>query len=307
MKHVSVLFQTVMEWLQPTSGARYIDGTLGFGGHTAGILERSVPDGLVLAFDRDEQAITAAQERLGPQRARVTFMHSSFARMAEVAPMHGFGSVAGIVLDLGLSSMQLDDPQRGFSFRFDAPLDMRFDQSRGATAAEFVNNLTETELADLFWRYGEERRSRQLARVIVANRPIVTTRQLADLIAAHTPRRRQQKMRIHPATQIFQALRIAVNDELGALEQGVPAAIELLQSGGRLVVISFHSLEDRYIKRLFRELSRECVCPPQQPICTCNQVPVIRLPQRKAIQSSPDEIADNPRSRSARLRIAEKL
>jgi 16S rRNA (cytosine1402-N4)-methyltransferase len=223
--------------------------------------------------------------------------------MAPISEAHGFEHFDGILLDLGLSSRQLADSQRGFSFLREGPLDMRFDATQGATAADLINNLSEAELADIFWRYGEERRSRQWAKVIVANRPITTTTQLADLIAAQVKRRG----RIHPATQIFQALRIAVNDELEAVERGVKVAIELLSANGRLAVISFHSLEDRFVKQFFRQLSRDCICPPEQPICTCNRQPVLRLITRKAIQAGAEEIADNPRSRSARLRVVEKV
>ena len=326
--HVTVLFEEVIHWLQPRSGGLYVDGTLGYGGHTSGILAASVPDGRVLAFDRDADAIQAAQARLGglspaPSAggnsdvsdtsesgdllARVTFAHTSFAEMRRVAPSEGFLQVDGVVLDLGLSSMQLDSRDRGFAFRYDAPLDMRFDQRQTLTAATLVNNATESELLEIFESYGEVRRARRMVRVVVENRPILTTKQLADLIAGATPAKERRKSKTHPATQLFQALRIAVNDELGALAEGLPAAIDLLKPGGRVAVISFHSLEDRYVKRLFRELATDCICPPRQPICTCDHRATIRLPHRKAIQPSTTEIERNPRSRSARLRIAEKI
>ncbi len=303
--HISVLFQEVLDGLQPNADGLYIDGTLGFGGHTLGLLQATSPNGRVLAFDRDQNAITEARKRLGENGVldRARLIHASFAEMGTAAPANGFTNVDGIILDLGLSSMQLDSRTRGFSFRYAAPLDMRFDETDHVTAAELVNELSADSLADIFWRYGEEKRSRFFARKIVENRPITSTTQLADLIASFSNR----KQRTHPATQIFQALRIAVNDELGALERGLPAAIELLKPGGRLAVISFHSLEDRFVKQSFRELSTDCICPPQQPICTCDHRAVIRLPRRKATQPSSAEIAANPRSRSARLRIAEKL
>ena len=217
--------------------------------------------------------------------------------------MGSYGQFDGILLDLGLSSRQLADSQRGFSFLREGPLDMRFDTTQGPTAADLINNLTEAGLADIFWRYGEERRSRQWAKVIVAHRPLTTTTQLAELIANQVRRRG----RTHPATQIFQALRIAVNDELSLVEAGVELAIEALRTNGRLAVISFHSLEDRFVKQTFRQLSRTCVCPPEQPICTCNQQPVVKLVTRKAVQASAEEITANPRSRSARLRVVEKI
>lgn len=319
-QHVPVLYEEVLALLQPRPGGLYIDGTLGAGGHTAGLLQASAPDGRILAFDRDPQAIAFARQRLAQSpghdaRAlvqRVTFINSSYALMAQVAPEHGFGPeqdgegrVDGILLDLGLSSRQLADPERGFSFRQEGPLDMRFDPALPATAADLVNELPEAELADIFWRYGEERRSRHFARAVVQARPLRTTTQLAETIAAVAGRQRHK--RIHPATQIFQALRIAVNRELDELEAGLAAAITLLKPGGRLAVISFHSLEDRVVKHTFREQSRDCVCPPHQPICTCDARPVLRLVTRKAVQASETEVQANPRSRSARLRVAEKL
>ncbi len=303
--HISVLYKEVLDGLQPVSGGLYIDGTLGFGGHTLGLLQASSPNGRVLAFDRDKNAITEASRRLAEHDvlAYTHIIHASFAEMGMLAPANGFAEVDGIILDLGLSSMQLDSRTRGFSFRYPASLDMRFDETDGVTAAELVNELSADSLSNIFWRYGEERRSRFFARKIVENRPINTTTQLADLISAHSSR----KQRTHPATQIFQALRIAVNDELGALERGLPAAIKLLKPGGRLAIISFHSLEDRFVKRSFRELSMDCVCPTHQPICTCDHRAVVSLVRRKAIQPTSAEIAVNPRSRSARLRIAKKL
>lgn len=302
--HRSVLYQECLTALQPYSGGTYIDGTVGAGGHTRGILEHSAPDGKVLAFDRDPTALEVARAQVGASADRVTWLQASYADMQLLAPQNGFVQVDGILLDLGVSSMQLDTPSRGFALRYDATLDMRFDPDQPQTAADLVNTLPEAALANVFWQYGEVRNSRQLARVIVNNRPITTTIQLADLVSANSPRRNK---RIHPATQVFQALRIAVNDELGALERGLPGAIELLKPGGRVAVISFHSLEDRFVKNLFRDLSRDCICPPHQPICTCEWQPVVRLVTRKAIQASDEEMQVNPRSRSARLRVAEKL
>lgn len=301
--HTPVLYQEVLDLLRPQANGRYLDGTVGAGGHTAGILAASAPDGRVLAFDRDPEAIAFARQRLAEFGDRVSLVNDSYARMGEVAPALGFGQIDGILLDLGLSSRQLDDGARGFSFRQAGPLDMRFDQTYGETAADLLNHRTEAELAEIFWRYGEEKQSRKYARLIVAHRPITTTTQLADLIATHSGQRRR---RIHPATQIFQALRIAVNHELEAVETGVPAAIDLLKPGGRLAVISFHSLEDRFVKRLFRQLSRGCTCPPEQPVCTCGGQARLRLITRKAVQATETEIAANPRSRSARLRVVEK-
>lgn len=301
--HVSVLLAEVLALLQPQPGGRFIDGTVGAGGHAAGLLAATAPDGQILAFDRDPAAIAFARKRLQADASRITFVNASYAEMARLASTLGFDQVDGILLDLGLSSRQLDDGQRGFSFLQDGPLDMRFDPSQGVTAADLVNNLTEAELADVFWRYGEERLSRKLARAVAAARPLTTTAQLRQVVEAAAGRRGRK----HPATLVFQALRIAVNEELAAVEKGLDAGIHLLKPGGRLAVISFHSLEDRLVKQTFRQLSRDCVCPPQQPICTCKAQAVVRLVIRKAVQPSAAEIAANPRSRSARLRVVEKL
>lgn len=300
--HIPVLFDEVLDVLQPKTDGRYIDGTLGAGGHTAGLLQRSAPSGRILVFDKDAEAIAFAQKQLEPFGERVTYVHASYADMGTLAPQNGFTAVDGILLDLGLSSRQLDNAQRGFSFMKEGPLDMRFDTSQGETAADLLNNLDEAALADIFWRYGEEKSSRKIARIIVAERPFTTTTQLADKIA-QTVRRRG---RIHPATQTFQALRIAVNRELETVETGVLAALELLGQNGRLAVISFHSLEDRFVKQTFRQLSQDCTCPPQQLICTCGGQAKFRLITRKVIQASAEEIARNSRSRSARLRVIEK-
>lgn len=301
--HTSVLYHEVLELLRPQPGGRYVDGTVGAGGHSAAILQASAPTGRVLAFDRDREAIAFARQRLAHFGDRVVFVHASYAEMKHLAPAHGFEPVDGILLDLGLSSRQLDDSSRGFSFMKEGPLDMRFDPTQGETAADLVNNLDEAELADIFRRYGEERHSRKIAQAIVNNRPVSTTTQLANLIA----RQVQRRGRIHPATQVFQALRIAVNRELEAVEAGVQAAISLLAPAGRLAVISFHSLEDRFVKRYFRRLSQDCVCPPQQPLCTCAAQATVRLLTRKAVKASAAELEANPRSRSARLRAVEKL
>ncbi len=305
-EHVPVLYDEVLALLEPRPGGQYVDGTVGAGGHSAGILEASAPDGRLLAFDRDEEALSFAADRLAEHSNRVTFVHDSYSRMGELAPIHGFTKVDGILLDLGLSSRQLENPARGFSFQREGPLDMRFDTSAGKTAADLVNSLSANALADIFWRYGEERLSRKYARAIVSARPISTTFELAKLIEHEAPGHSRRR-RIHPATQVFQALRIAVNQELAELEVGLQEAIELLQPGSRIAVISFHSLEDRFVKNFFRDLTRDCVCPPRQPICTCDAEAVVRLITRKAVKPGEQEIEINPRSRSARLRVAEKL
>ncbi|MFQ5421510.1 MAG: 16S rRNA (cytosine(1402)-N(4))-methyltransferase RsmH [Anaerolineae bacterium] len=301
--HIPVLYHEVMTLLQPRPDGRYLDGTVGAGGHTAGILAASAPTGRVLAFDRDPEAIAFAQQQLASFGSRVLFINSSYADMGRLAPQHGFDVVDGILLDLGLSSRQLDNAARGFSFMREGPLDMRFDPTQGETAADLVNNLAETALADLFYRYGELHNSRHLAKVIAAKRPFTTTTQLAGVIAQQS----RKRGRIHPATQVFQALRIAVNRELEAVETGILAAIDLLAPGGRLAVISFHSLEDRFVKQTFRQMSRTYEDAPELPTGRRPLQPTLQLITRKPIKAAAPEIAANPRSRSARLRVAERL
>ena len=301
--HIPVLFHEVLAILQPSRDGRYIDGTVGAGGHTAGILQESAPTGRVLAFDKDPEAISYAQTQLADFQDRVTYVNASYTKMGRFAPQMGFSEPDGIVLDLGLSSRQLNNPERGFSFMKEGPLDMRFNPNKGKSAADLVNNLSEAELADIFWRYGEEKQSRKIARVIVEQRPFTTTTQLADAIASNV----KTNKRIHPATQVFQALRIAVNHELEDVEKGIMAAIDLLPSGGRLAVISFHSLEDRFVKQTFRTLSKDNTPPPGYPVDENSGPATLRLMTRKAIQASSIEINQNPRSRSARLRIVQKL
>jgi len=301
--HLPVLYKEIIHALQPKATGRYVDGTLGAGGHTAGILEASAPDGQVLAFDLDPQAIEIACARLSPFGERVHIIQASYVEMAEQAASLGWDKVDGIVLDLGVSSMQLDTPERGFSFLQDGPLDMRFTPHASLSAADLVNSLPESELAEIIFRYGEERLSRRIARVIVQHRPFSTTRQLADLILKALGK----KERIHPATRTFQALRIAVNGELDSVESVLPTAIKLLHPGGRLAVISFHSLEDRIVKEIFRRESTDCLCPPRQPVCTCGHKAIIKEINRKPLEAGETEIQENPRARSAKLRVAEKL
>jgi 16S rRNA (cytosine1402-N4)-methyltransferase len=306
--HQPVLLREVLAYLQPRAGGRYIDGTLGAGGHAAAILEQSAPDGRLLGFDRDPAALAFAASRLAPFGDRFAGVAQSFGDMGAVAPERGFGGADGILLDLGLSSRQLEDAGRGFSFLKEGPLDMRFDPRQGATAAELINNSSAEELADIFRRYGEEGQSRRIARILVDHRPLQTTSELAGLIEREIGRHGRKGQRFgpgrHPATQVFQALRIAVNDELGEIERGLRAATDLLRPGGRLVVISFHSLEDRLVKQFIRRESRDCICPPEQPVCTCGARPRLKPVTRKAVKATVEEIEANPRSRSARLRVA---
>ncbi len=302
--HEPVLYHEIILALQPRPGGYYVDGTVGAGGHAKGILEASSPDGKLLGLDLDPQALTLAKEHLAPFGDRVTLKRASYPTMLEQLEALGWETVHGIVFDLGLSSMQLDTPERGFSFRSEAPLDMRFDPQAETSAADLVNNWPEADLADLIYRYGEERRSRQIARAIVAARPILTTTQLANVVAKVN---RSRKKGIHPATLTFQALRIATNQELDAIERVLPTAISVLAPGGRLAVISFHSLEDRIVKQFFRRESQDCLCPPRQPICTCDHKAILIELTRKPIRPSEAETYENPRARSARLRVAKKL
>jgi 16S rRNA (cytosine1402-N4)-methyltransferase len=302
-QHIPVLYDEVLASLKVGPGRCYIDATLGAAGHATGILQNSAPDGRLLGLDADPEAIAFAEQVLNPFRERIVLRAANFREMRAVATSLGFERVAGILMDLGVSSRQLEDADRGFSFAQEGPLDMRMDPSLEHNAATLVNDLPEAELADLLWRYGEERHARRIARAIVAARPIATTGQLADLVA-HTIGRREK---IHPATRTFQALRIATNDELEALSQALPQALDLLEPGGRLAVISFHSLEDRLVKRFYQQEARDCICPPETPICTCDHRASLQVVTRRLIRPTPEEVSRNPRSRSARLRVAERL
>jgi len=292
----------VIEALAPRSGGRYVDCTLGDGGHAQAILERSEPEGRLLGMDADPEAIEIARRRLASWGRRVILVHSNFERIGTVLQENQFGPVDGIIVDLGWSSRQMKDARRGFSFQQDGPLDMRYDPERGRPAGEWINSLDERELADLIWRYGEDRQARRIARAIVAHRPLCRTRELAELIERTVGRREK----IHPATRTFQALRIVANDELGVLERTLEQLPALLAPGGVLAVISFHSLEDRIVKRFLRREAAGCVCPPEAPVCTCGGRPRLEVKPRKAISPTAGEIAANPRARSARLRVARK-
>jgi len=301
--HVPVLLEEAMHWLNPVPGGRYIDATLGLGGHAAAILERSAPDGRLLGLDADPQAIAIARERLAGAGERVIYMHARHEQLAQVASETGFVGCQGVLLDLGVSSLQLDDPERGFSFRASGPLDMRMDPGSTLTADEIVNRWPEEDLYRTIRDYGEERFAGRVARSIVAARPIRDTAHLSEIVA----RAVRTSGRIHPATRTFQAIRIAVNGELDSLTEALPQALSLLAPGGRLVVISFHSLEDRIVKQFMARESQNCICPPTLPVCECGHVAQLRRLTRKPVQAGEAEIARNPRSRSARLRAAEKL
>jgi 16S rRNA (cytosine1402-N4)-methyltransferase len=307
--HIPVLFDQVLVGLRIQPGGRYIDGTLGAAGHASGILRMSAPGGQLLGLDADPQAVAFAQQVLQEYGNRAVLQAANFRQIKTVAEALGFVPVDAVLMDLGLSSRQLADGVRGFAFSQSGPLDMRFNPSQGQSAGDLVNHASETELAELLWRYGEERQARRIARAIVAERPLTTTDELAGLVARttrHGQKRRQRRERIHPATRTFQALRIAVNDELGALAQALPQALDVLRPGGRLAVISFHSLEDRIVKRFFRQEAQDCICPPEAPICACQHQAQLTLITRKPIQPTPEEKGRNPRSRSAKLRIVER-
>lgn len=301
--HRSVLYQETIVYLAPKSSGRYLDCTAGAGGHAFGILEASSPDGQLIAIDLDPTAIQLTSERLRPFGQRATVLHDSYLNSARILQRKGWEKVDGILLDLGVSSMQLDQVERGFSFRSEAPLDMRFNPTAGETAADLVNRLTEKELADVIWKYGEERHSRRIARRIIQTRPVLTTTQLAEAVRSAVGGTRG---RIDPATRTFQAIRIAVNDELRTVEEAIPGLIELLKPKGRLVIISFHSLEDRLVKLAFRRESVDCLCPPEQVICTCGHKASIKILTPRPVVAGQEEINENLRARSAKLRAVEK-
>lgn len=302
--HQPVLYKEIIHALQPRRGGRYVDGTLGAGGHARGIMEACAPDGQLLGLDVDPQALAIARKTLAPYEGRVHLAQASYTTLSAQLERLGWSKVDGIVLDLGASSMQFDTPERGFSFMQDAPLDMRFGPHAAQTAADIVNSYSERELADLLYEFGEERDSRKIARAIVDKRPLHTTRELVAVIEAVSPRRGD---RLHPATRAFQALRIAVNDELASVKAVLPQAVAGLRSGGRLAVISFHSLEDRIVKEFFREQGRDLVNPPYERIYEEERKATLKEVNRKPITPSEEETKNNPRARSAKLRIAEKI
>jgi 16S rRNA (cytosine1402-N4)-methyltransferase len=307
MNHVPVLLDETIDLLRPRDGGVYVDGTLGGGGHAEAILEGSAPAGRLLGLDLDPEAIERVANRLRRYAPRVVLVNASFAEIERVARWEGFAPADGILLDLGVSSFQLESAERGFAFREEAPLDMRFNpRATGPSARDLVNQASADELTDLLRRYGEEPRAKLIARAIIdrrGRRPIETTTELAALVERAIGRRG----RIHPATRTFQALRIAVNRELEALAAALPQAVELLAPGGRLAVISFHSLEDRIVKRYFVDQAATCVCPPGLAVCICGRKPVVSIVTRHGIKPAEREVAANPRSRSATLRVVEKV
>lgn len=309
-RHVPVLIGEVLAALEPARGGLFVDCTLGMGGHSEALLEMSSAVRLV-GIDRDGEALALARERLSRFGERFRAVHADYREIASVVAAEANGEpVAGVLADLGVSSYQLDEAERGFSFSHEAPLDMRMDRSEGETAADLVNRLAERDLADLIYEFGEERASRRIARAICRareRRPIATTTELAEIVARASgiPRHKQ---RIHPATRTFQALRIAVNRELEGLDRFLDDAIAALEApGGRIAIISFHSLEDRIVKRRFNALSGHCSCPPGFPVCVCGARQIIRPLTRKPVVASEREVETNPRARSAKLRAAERV
>jgi 16S rRNA (cytosine1402-N4)-methyltransferase len=308
--HLPVLAEEVIEMLQPAAGSLQIDATVGGGGHTERILEASDPDGRLLGLDADGAAIARVAQRLERFGDRLVLRQANFRELGSVAPAAGFGAVDGLLFDLGLSSFQLADTERGFGFRAGGPLDMRFDTGRGVSAADLLATLDATELTALFRQFGEEPFAPRIARAIVEARrtaPITTAEELAALVERVAPRTAPGRRRIHPATRVFQALRIAVNEELDALSDALAVAVDLLRPGGRLVVLSYHSLEDRIVKRFLDAERKGCICPPSVPVCVCGRTPRLRLVTRPSLTPTDAEIAANPRARSARLRAAERI
>jgi 16S rRNA (cytosine1402-N4)-methyltransferase len=302
--HAPVMVAEILQALTVRPGGRYVDCTVGEGGHAEAILA-TAPAIQLLGIDVDPETVAAAQERLAPFGPAVRLTQDNFRDLAAVCRSHHFLPVDGALLDLGVSSRQLADARRGFSFQVEGPLDMRFGLGR-LTAADVVNGWPEEEIAEVIWRYGEERHSRRIARAVIQGRPIRTTTALSAIVARAVGPAGARK-RLHPATRTFQALRIATNDELGALSQALDQVLQVLAPGGRLAVISFHSLEDRIVKHFLQREARDCICPPQTPGCVCSHSASLRPLFRGALRPSPQEVAANPRSRSARVRAAEKL
>ena len=302
--HVPVLYHEVLQYLQPSPGKKYVDGTLGAGGHAFGILQQSSPDGELLGLDLDPTAIAIASEKLQPFNNRVHIEHTSYCNIIETLSLHNWESVDGILVDLGVSSMQLDMADKGFSFQQDGPLDMRFNPNQEKTAWHVVNQYQKTDLINILRKYGEIAGAERIADAIIKARPLQSTGQLREIILSVV---KNNPRKVHPATLVFQAIRIEVNQELSGVESFLPDAITALHSGGRLAVITFHSLEDRIVKHYFQMESKDCLCPPKQPVCTCGHKASIKILTRKSIQASKDEMSQNSRSRSARLRVVEKI
>lgn len=306
--HQPVMPEEAAENLKASEGGQFIDATVGGGGHSERLLQAH-PETQVLAIDRDAEAVNAAENRLSRYAGRIKIRQGVFSEMKQTAKNEGWQTVDGVLMDLGLSSIQLDKPERGFSFKYDAPLDMRMDRKSTLTAARILNTASESRLADIFYKYGEERRSRQLADAIVKRRKEKKwerTGEFADLVERVTASRDNRRRSLPPATRCFQALRIAVNSELQELEKGLQEAIDLLRTGGRVAVISFHSLEDRIVKNTFKHEAANCICPPGIPECRCGKKVRLKIITRKPLRPTPEEVESNRRAKPARLRVAEK-
>ena len=308
--HTPVLLEEAISSLRCKSGGIYVDGTVGGGGHARRILETTGPDGLLIGLDRDDDALRESEKNLASFGTRKILRKANFSQICEILTDLGISKVDGILLDLGVSSHQLDTPERGFSFTpVDSLLDMRMDQDQKSGAYEFINQTSEKELSKVIWEYGEEIMAKRIARAIIRARrtsPIMTTASLSDIVVQALPPD-QRNRKIHPATKTFQAIRIRVNDELDSLEQGISSGIDKLKEGGRFSIISFQSLEDRIVKNAFRLWSKNCVCPPGVPICTCGHQPKLKVLTPKPVKPTATEIKMNPRARSARLRTAERI
>lgn len=307
--HIPVMLDECLEGLNIKADGIYVDGTVGGAGHSIEIVKRLSGNGRLICVDKDEDALKAAGERLAPYSDRVTFIHDDYKNLVAELDSIGVGKVDGILLDLGVSSYQLDNAERGFSYMKDAPLDMRMDRSQRISAYEVVNGYSESELARILFDYGEEKLARQLARNIIkarAEKPIETTLELAKIVEDTYPAKTRWKFG-HPAKRTFQAIRIEVNDELSSLGEAVTQMARRLEKGGRMAVITFHSLEDRIVKSAFKELSLACTCPPDFPVCVCGKVQEVELVNKKPIVASEGELEKNSRSQSAKLRVIEKL
>ena len=314
--HIPVLREEVLTYLNPKSGGLYVDATIGLGGHSLSVLQKSAPKGKLIGIDRDALALSKCEKRMKVFKNRVSLIHGNFSDLQDLLEIQGVSKVDGVVFDLGVSSFQLDTPERGFSFQHNGPLDMRMDQQMPKLASDIVNDSTAKSLMKIFREYGEERFAKLIAQRIVESRsvePITNTQQLTQIVESVVPRKfknrkdNSQQRRIHPATRVFQALRIEVNDELNNLKRGIDAAVSVLKKDGCLCMISFHSLEDRIVKRKFQFYAKTCICSPKAPICVCNHQQKLKVITRRPILASANEIEINPRSRSAKMRVAVKV